>query len=176
MIDRILRAIRLDAHLFREVADHPSYTSEATLLAIAVAGLSSLGVLAQGGNRAFLNFILQIGNQLLFGWILWGAVSTLVGTRFFGGLSNTSEMLRALAYASTPRLLGIVSFIPCLGPLAVVVGFILSLVAGIIAIREAMQFDSNKALLTALVGIIVYIVASIILGIAWSAVTLPFLR
>jgi hypothetical protein len=42
--------------------------------------------------------------------------------------------------------------IPCLGWIAALVGWVLSLIAGVIAIREAMEFDTVKAVITVLIA------------------------
>ena len=39
-------------------------------------------------------------------------------------------------------------FISCLGWLAALIGALLALVAGVIAVRESMEFDTGKAVLT----------------------------
>ncbi len=43
--------------------------------------------------------------------------------------------------------------------------WLLTLVAGVIALRETMGFDTLKALVTAVLGLLVYVAASILLGI-----------
>jgi hypothetical protein len=50
----------------------------------------------------------------------------------------------------------------------------LSLVAGVIAIREAMEFDTTSAVVTSLLGLLLYIIASIVIGALFAAVTIPF--
>jgi hypothetical protein len=101
-------------------------------------------------------------------------VAYLIGANVFGGRSNLNEMLRALGYANAPRLLGVFSFIPCIGWVIAFAGWVLSLVAGVIAIREAMEFDTTKAVVTSLVGLLLYIIASIVIGAIFAAVTIPF--
>jgi hypothetical protein len=78
------------------------------------------------------------------------------------------ELLRTLGYASGPRVLSILTFIPCLGPLAGLVGAIWALVAGVVAVRQALDFDTTKAILTVVIGwlavFIVAILVSVVLG------------
>jgi hypothetical protein len=114
MIDRLVRAIKLDPRFYREVADNPAYTTESFIVVLVVAIISSLGVLFSS-DRGLFAFIAQVGNSLLFGWLLWAAVAYLIGANVFGVRSNLNEMLRALGYANAPRLLGVFSFIPCIG-------------------------------------------------------------
>jgi hypothetical protein len=170
MIDRMMRAIRLDRTLFRQVADNPEYTSEAVLIAVIVSVIASLGALF-GGKNALLLFIGQLANQILLGWILWALVAYFVGTALFKGRSQPMEMIRTLAYAGVPRVLGIFGAIPCVGWIFALAGWVLSVVAGVIAIRESMEFDTTSAVVTALVGFILFVIASVIIGLILAPIT-----
>jgi hypothetical protein len=163
MLDRIIRAFRLDRTLFRMVADSEEYTNEAVIIAVAVSVIAALGALF--GADPLRNFILQLVNNLLFGWVLWALVAYFVGTTFFKGHSAPMEMMRTLAYAGVWRALGL---IPCVGWIAALVG---GVVAGVIAIRESMEFDNTSAVITAVVGFVLYIIASIVLGFVLTPVS-----
>ncbi len=133
MFDRIVRAIRLDRTLYREVADNPAYMNEAVIIVVVVSLLAAIGQLFTGGIGAY---ILQVVNGILFGWVLWAVVAYYVGAKFFNGRSSVQEMLRTLGYANAPRILGLLGFIPCVGFLFAIAGWVLSILAGVIAIRE----------------------------------------
>lgn len=167
MIDRIVRAIRLDPTLYREVADDERYMNEGLMIVIGVALLSAIGAsigAAMGDGRPIVTFIVQIANTLVFGWLLWAVVAYFVGTAL-GGKSSVAEMARTLAYANAPGLLGVFVFIPCVGWLLVLAAFVLTIAAGVIAIRESMEFDTTKAVVTAVLGFGVYIVARLVIGL-----------
>ena len=166
MIDRIIRAVRLDKTLFRMVADNPDYTNEAFLIAVVVSIFAALGAL--GGANPAVNFLLQFVSNLLLGWVLWALLAYFVGTTFFKGRSSPMEMMRTLAYAGIPRLLGVLAIIPCVGWIGALVGGILSIIAGVIAIRESMEFDTTSAIITAVIGFILFIIASAVLGMLFA--------
>jgi Yip1 domain len=163
MFDRLMRAIRLDAKFYREAAETPALSGEAALVAVVVALLAALGG-AVGSSRPLVLLLVELANGLVFGWLLWALISFLVGT-VLGGKSGVGEMARVLAYASTPRLLGVLGFIPCIGWLIRLAGWLLSLVAGIIAIRESMEFSTGRAVVTAIIGWLVYVAATITLAV-----------
>ena len=159
MVDRILRAIRLDFTVFREIAEDQAAMTEAAIIVVVVSLLSAIGtfiasLLAEVGfGRALLDFFstwLIFG--ILLGWILWAVLTYFVGTLLFQGKTDIPEMMRVLGYANAPNLLGIFGFIPCAGWLIALAGWILSLIAGVIAIREAMEFDTGKAVITVLIS------------------------
>jgi uncharacterized membrane protein len=166
MLNRMIRAVRLDPTLFRMVADNPEYTNEAIIIAVVVSVVAALGSLVS--PQPIQTFLLALINGLLFGWVLWALVAYFVGKTFFKGRSSPIEMLRTLAYAGVPRILAVFGFIPCVGWLAAIIGGILAIVAGVIAIRESMEFDTTSAVVTAVIGFLLYIIATVILGLVFA--------
>jgi hypothetical protein len=156
MIDRIVRAIRLDWTVFREIAKDRDALKEAAIIVLIATFLSALGSAANSTNFVasfFVNWIVGI----LSGWLLWAVITYFVGTVLFKGETTIPEMLRVLGYASAPLLLGLLGFIPCVGWLMPIVGWVLALIAGVLAVREAMDFDTGNAIVTVLISWIVSI-------------------
>ncbi len=167
MFDRIVRAVRLDPTLFRQVADDEQYTNEAFIIVGVVALFGAVGAAVgavMNEGQPLVVFFTNLFSTILLGWLLWATIAYFVGTALEGE-SSIMEMARTLGYANAPMLLGIFAFIPCIGPLVALAGVLLSLVAGVIAIRESMEFDTTKAVVTAILGFIVFIVARIVIGI-----------
>jgi len=177
MIDRIIRAIRLDPTLYREVADDEDYNDEAYIIVGIVTLLSAFGaglgaaISRTSGQGFFGAFFSDAITRVLLGWLLWAVISYFVGT-MLGGKSSIPEMMRTLAYAQVPAFVSVLGFIPCLGFLFVVAGFLLSIGAGVIAIRESMEFDTMNAAITAVIGILVYVAATVIIGIVFGGIAL----
>jgi hypothetical protein len=170
MIDRMVQAAKLDVDFYNEAERDTSLTQEALLVVIIVSLAGGIGSLISG----LINREIGFGGALLgavvtivlgvINYYIWSYVTLFVGTRLFGGQADAGEMLRTLGYAYTPRLLGLLSFIPCVGPFISLAGAILSLVAGVIAIREALDFDTGKAILTAIIGWVIILVITMIIG------------
>ncbi len=174
MLDRIIRAIRLEPGLYREAARSEKLMGESLLVVLAVALLSGIGNMF-GADRPVFSFIAEIFNSILFGWLLWSLIAYFVGKTFFEGKSSMNELLRAVGYASAPRLLSLFAAIPCLGWVIALLGGILSLVAVVIAIREAMLFDTDKAIITAIIGFVLYLMTSAAISIVFAGLSFPFL-
>jgi hypothetical protein len=68
-------------------------------------------------------------------------------------------MLRVIGYASAPQMLGVIR---CIGG---VVGWIWSLVAGFIAVRQGLDLYDANACLTIIFGFGLYLIGAIIIGI-----------
>jgi hypothetical protein len=159
MVDRIKRAAMLDKTLYQEVETDTSLNQEALTIVIIASVAGTIGAFIGGligGSlgrallSALINAIMGIAN-----YYIWAYVTYFVGTRFFQGDADPGQMLRTLGYAYAPRLLSLLSFIPCVGPLT-----------GIIAIREALDFDTTKAVITAIIGwVIIVIITAVITGI-----------
>jgi hypothetical protein len=162
MIERIMRVLKLDKTVFPEIAGDANATTQAGIIVVVVSLLTGIGAGFQGSF--FGNLIWQLIAGVVLGWLLWAVVTYFVGTSLFEGKTTVEAMLRVLGYASAPRLLGFFSFIPCVGPILSLAGAILSLVAGFIAVREAMQFDTGKAVITVVIGWLAYLVLTIVLA------------
>jgi len=170
MVDRVIRAVKLDKDFYNEAERDTSLNQEALLVVIIVSLASGLGSLIGG----FINRDIGFGGALLgavitivlgiASYYIWAYVTLFVGTKFFGGTADAGEMLRTLGYAQAPRLLGLLSFIPCVGPIISLLSFVLSLVAVVVAIREALDFDTGKAIVTAIIGWVIIMVITMIIG------------
>ena len=155
MIDRIVRAIRLDWTVFGEIAQDRNALKEAAIIVAIVSFLSAVGTgIAARSLGSFAGAWIA---SILVGWIGWALITYLVGTTLFKGKTDIPEMLRVLGYANAPNLLGLLSFIPCVGWLFSLIGGILALVAGILAVREAMDFNTGDAVVTVVIGWVIFI-------------------
>ncbi len=100
----------------------------------------------------------------LFSWLVWAGVTYLIGDKLLKGTATWGELLRTLGYAQAPALLFILGILPLPffgGLLSAIVGIWL-LVTGIVAIRQALDFDTGKAILTAFLGWLVAVAIPLI--------------
>lgn len=162
MIDRIVRAIRLDWTVFREIAEDQAAMSQAAIIVAVVTFLSALGA-GIASDNFFLTFVVTWLLEIIVGWILWAVITYFIGTALFKGKTDVPEMMRVLGYAKAPVLLGFFQFIPCVGWLFPLAGWLLSLVAGVIAIREAMEFETGNAIVTVLISWVVALILNMVI-------------
>jgi hypothetical protein len=167
IVSRMIRAARLDKAFYNEVEADTSLTNEALLVVIIGAVASGVGSLIggifSGFGQAIINMIIGI-LIVMVGYFIWVYVTHFVATRFFGGSGDIGELRRTLGYAMAPQVLNILGFIPCLGGIVGLVVWIWTLAAGFIAVREGMELDNTKTLITVIVGWAIIIVVSAILG------------
>ncbi len=173
LIDRMVRASKLDVNLYEEVeAD-----KDAMVQAIAVVVLSSL---ANGiGTIAILGINgLVVGTiSALIGWFVWAFLVFIIGTKLLPEpqtKSDMGELLRTIGFSSSPGLLRIFGFIPFAGAIISFVAGVWMLVAMIIAVRQALDYKSTwRAIGVCVIGFIIYIV---IIAAIMAALGLPEMR
>lgn len=157
MIARMQGAARLQVDVYEEVEADTTATAQAAGVVGIVAIASALGGL-QAGAAGFLGGLVAA----YIGWIIWSAVTYLIGDKLLGGTATWGELLRTLGFAQSPGVLFLMGSIPLLGWLIRFVVSIWILIAAIIAIRQALDFSTGRALLTAFLGWIAYLVLAFV--------------
>ena len=148
LLARMFGAAMLRAEVYEEVEADTGATGQAAGVVLAVSLVTAvldyeLGWLA----------VASAGVTSVLAWLLLAGIAWLIGTRVFGGTASWGELLRTLGFARTPGLLIV------LAPVVGGIGFLVQawvLVAGVVAIRQALDFGTVKAVLTALVGVLPY--------------------
>lgn len=176
MFDRIMGIITLKPQTYKAVAEDESLTQEAMLIVIVVAVLTGLvsGVTTQmiaGGS--FVTGLLRGVVAIIFGLITWYVAAFLLATvaNAFGGKTNTNEMLRVTGYVYVFNLVGVLVILALISPALVClttpisfVALILSLIGYVIGIREAAEFSTGNAVITALIVAVVSFIINLIGG------------
>lgn len=167
MIDRLMRAAKMDAFLYQEVEKNQELTKEAlqaVVLISACAGVSTFiselmtGDIVGGVVGGIVQVIMGI-----VGYYVWSFAVLIVGTKMLGGTADFGEVSRCIAYAYAPNALRLFGFIPGLGGLLALVGSLWALVLGIVAIRQAMNFTTGPAIATAVIAFIAMVVVLAVL-------------
>ena len=156
IVQRMIRAARLDVDLYETVEHDRGYTGEAFIIVVVTALMWGLGQWVLP-DTSFLGSVVGGLIGAVIGWVIWAIITNIVGGAL-GGTADTGEMLRVLGYASSPMALGI---IPGIGHL---VGGVWALVAAVVAVRQGLDFTTGKAIATIILGWIAYVVARGILG------------
>jgi len=159
LVSRAIGAAMLQNEAYEEVEHDTTATSQAAVI-VGVAGLmSAISSLDGGVTAAGAAFVSQY-----IGWIIWAAVTSFIGTKLFDGTADMGELLRTLGFAQAPAVLLIFAIIPLLGVFVALAVGIWLLIAGIIAIRQALDFSTGKAVLTALVGWVCMVAVAVVIG------------
>lgn len=169
-IKRIMRAIMLDRVFYQEAEADSSLNQEALLIVIAVSVIGGIGafissLMAENFGRALLALLVTSGLGVV-NYYIWAYVTHFIGTNMFKGDADPGELLRVLGYASAPRLLALLGFIPCFGWLISLAGSIWALVAGFIGVQEALDLDTTETLVTVVLGwLAIFIITAIVTSV-----------
>jgi hypothetical protein len=161
--ERMIGAAMLNVAIYEEVEHDESATGQAAVVVVLAAIASAIGSAGEGVGAALAGLL-----SALFGWLLWAGVTYFVGTKLFGGIATWGELLRTLGFAQAPRLLLVAAIVPILGVLVALVVAIWSIVAAVIAVRQALDVDTAKAIFTILVSLVVVILIMIPIGIIFG--------
>ena len=157
LVGRMLGAATLNVQTYEEVEADTTATGQAAAVVAMAAVASAFGSAGQGLLAIGVAPLVQI-----VGWLVWAGITYLIGDKILGGTATWGELLRTLGFAQAPALLLFLAFLPVVGWMLQAVVGIWVLVAGIIAIRQALDFSTGKAILTAVLGWLVLAMATAI--------------
>ncbi len=165
LVGRMIGTSTLDLPTIEAIERDEGATGQALLVVVLAAVANGIGSL--GSENAGRGLIAGIVAGVL-GWIAFSVVAYFIGSTLFG-TSQTSatigQLLRTLGFARAPQLLTVLGFIPLLGGLAWIVAGIWTLVTSIVALRQALDFSTGRAIGT---GIVALIVQAIVLGLIFA--------
>lgn len=152
IIDRMIRAARLEPQLYEEVEHDRSATSQALLVVVLGSVAAGIGALSGGIGGLIFGII-----AALVGWAVYAFIAYWVGTNIFKGPRTEAtwgQLLRTLGFASSPRVLLVLGIIPVVGALIWPVVFVWWVIATVIAVRQALDFETWRAIATAVVSVL----------------------
>lgn len=177
LIDRMIRAARLDVSLYEEVESDERATTQALTVVALSSICSGIGTAVRqamaghGPGGIGLGLVSGLVSALIV-WGIWSGITYFVGTTVFRGSASYGELLRTIGFSNAPGILLILSFIPVLGGLLSFIVFFWQLIAMVVAVRQALDFTTGQAILTCIVGWIAAIALLIVIGIL---IAIPFL-
>jgi hypothetical protein len=170
----MLRAAKLESQLYEEVEADNTGTGQALLAVVLVSLATGIGHgitgAMKGGQGSFLSFLSNLVWGIIGSLIIWFIFSLLcywLGTSIFKGpetKSTLGELLRTLGFAYAPGLLNIFSFVPVVGSIVPFATFVWTVIASVIAVRQACDFTTGKAIGTVIVAAIIPLVIMVLLA------------
>lgn len=140
---RIIRAAKLDVHLYEEVEADRGALAQATAVVVISSLAAGLGSIRLAGGLGGI----ALGTvSALLGWYIWALLTYLIGTRLLPEPQTSAthgELLRTIGFSSSPGLIRILGIIPGLTGLIFLVAGVWMLVAMIIAVRQALDYRST---------------------------------
>ena len=165
---RMIGAAQADVKTFSEIEADPNAFTQAVIV-IVIAGVSSLvGNIFRGGLRAgVFGLVVSLVAYFLFAFLVF-----IIGTKMMPEPSTKAdfnETFRTVGFAASPGALNFLAIIPFLGPLISFLIAIWSLVIGVIAVREVLDYSNTGR------AIIVCLIAFVACVIVYSVLLIPIL-
>lgn len=157
---RMMAAAKLNTAVYEEVEADGSATQQAALVVVIVAIAQAIGASGEG-TLGVIGAILGA----FFAWLVWSGITYLIGDKLLGGTATWGELLRTIGFAQSPGVLYVFAAIPVLGVLVRLGVSLWILIAGIIAIRQALDFGTGRAVVTAVLGWLALAIPMAILAI-----------
>ena len=140
--DRIIRAAKLDVHLYEEVEADKGAMGQAMAVVILSSIAGGIGTPAGLGLGGIL-----IGTiAALVAWYIWAFLTYFIGTKLLPEpqtKADVGELLRTIGFSSSPGLIRVLGIIPFLRGLVFLVAGVWMLVAMVIAVRQALDYQST---------------------------------
>ena len=161
-INRIYRAIKIDPDLYEEVEHDKSATFQAASVVVLSSLAAGIGAIHLGASNFLLGPLLSLAS-----WYFWAFLIYIVGTKLFPDKqtkSNHGELLRTIGFSSAPGLIRIFGFTPELMSITFIGAGIWMLVAMVIAVRQALDYQSTwRAIGVVVIGFLVQAIILIVL-------------
>jgi len=165
-LDRIVRAAKLDVNLYEEVEADKGAMSQAmgvVVLSSVAAGIGSIGSMGIKG-------IIIGAITALIAWYIWAYITYFIGAKILPEpqtKADHGELLRTIGFSSSPGLVRILAIIPGLGGIIFIITSVWMLVAMVIAVRQALDYQSTlRAVSVCMIG---WVIQAIILMILFTA-------
>ena len=153
-VNRIIRACKLDVNLYEEVEADKSATFQAALVVVLSSLAAGVGALHLGASNFLIAPLLS-----LLSWYIWAYLIYLIGAKLFpepNTKADHGELLRTIGFSSAPGLIRVFGFTPELMSITFIGAGIWMLVAMVIAVRQALDYESTwRAIGVVVIGFLV---------------------
>jgi hypothetical protein len=163
-LDRLFRAAKLDADLYDEVVADMGAMNQAMMAVVIYSAAAAVGTFGRMGASG-----INIGMiTTLIGWYIGAFFTYIAGARLFPEAQTKVDrkaVLRALGFASSPGLIRLLGLIPGLGGVAVLTATIWMIVAAVVAVKQALNYESTyRAVGVCMIG---WIISAIVQGLLY---------
>ena len=171
--NRMIRAAKLDVSLYEEVEKDVSAMPQAMTVVIISSIAAGIGSIAQGGFAGIL-----VGTvAALVSWYVWAYLTYFIGTKILPGpqtKADLGELLRTIGFSSSPGLIRVFGIIPGLGGIVFLIAAVWMLVAMVIAVRQALDYENTlRAVGVCMIGWAIQILILMILFSIFGGLVKP---
>ena len=152
LLERMIRAAKLEVALYEEVETDKTALGQAMLVVVLHSIAAGIGSYDELGTTGLL---LGTLGQLV-SWFVWALVTFLVGAKLLPERqteADLGQLLRTIGFAASPGLLLALGVIPAIGAIISFVVQIWMLIAFVIAVCQALDYTSTvRTVIVCLLG------------------------
>lgn len=144
--DRMIRAAKLDAHLYEEVEADTGAMGQAMGVVVLSSIAAGIGTITRAGGAGAIPSLLLGTLFALISWYVWAYLTYFIGTKFLPEpqtRADPGELLRTIGFSSSPGLIRVLGIIPGLTGIVFLVASIWMLIAMVVAVRQALDYEST---------------------------------
>jgi hypothetical protein len=161
---RMIGAMQADVKTFEEIEADPNAMTQAITVIVIAAVAALIGNFFRSGISGGIAGL--VGS--LVGYALFSFLVFIIGTKVMPEPSTKTdfnEAFRTIGFAASPGVFNILAIVPFLGPLISLVIGLWSLVIGVIAVRQVLDYsNTGRAIVVCLIaGVICWIVVAIVM-------------
>jgi hypothetical protein len=164
-MERAMGAARLDVATYEEVEHDPGALGQAMTVVVVASVANGIGSAAAAGGSG-PGLVTGIIASLI-GWFVWAGLTYLVGTKVLPTektQADLGQLLRTTGFSAAPGTLGILGIVPVIGGLALLVASLWQLAAMVVAVRQALDYDTTgRAIGVCLIGFLAYVLIGVVL-------------
>jgi len=167
LIDRAVRAAKLDASVYEEVEADKAAIGQAMTVVVLSSVAAGIGSRGLGGTT--WQVILFMSIVSLIAWAAWALVIFEIGARLLPEPDtrvDVGELMRTIGFAATPGLLRVLGVMSAATVPVFAVTAVWMLAAMIVAVRQALDYRSTtKAVAVCLLGGVLAAAIALVIGI-----------
>lgn len=151
--ERIVGVMKADVKTFQEIEADPAAIGQAATV-IVLAGVAALvgNIFRAGASAGIIALVLS-----LVSYALWSLLVVLIGTRLMPEpttKADFNEAFRVIGFTAAPGMLSILAIIPILGVLVSFLVWVWTLVIGVIAVREVLDYsNTGRAIIVCVIAL-----------------------
>jgi len=163
LLDGMIRAAKLDVNFYEKVEADKGSLGQAMAVVVLSSIAAGIGSVGQAGVVGILTGTIAA----LIGWYIWAYLTYFIGTKFLAEpqtKADYGELLRTIGFSSSPGVIRILGIIPGLNVIVNLVAGVWMLVAMVVAVRQALDYNSTgRAVGVCIIGWIIQMVISVLL-------------
>ncbi len=139
-LNRIFRAIKIDADLYEEVEHDKTATFQAGAVVVLSSMAAGVGALHLGASNFLIAPVLS-----LISWYVWAYIIYFVGVKLFPDKNTKSdhgELLRTIGFSSAPGILRVFGITPDLMTVTFIGSAFWMLACMVVGVRSALDYNS----------------------------------